>query len=32
MKKKNLTLSILAALLSTGMGQNLAHAGHDENL
>ena len=32
MKKRNLTLSILAALVSTGMGQNLAHAGHDENL
>ena len=32
MKKSNLTLSILAALVSTGMGQNLAHAGHDENL
>ena len=32
MKKRNLTLSILAALVSAGMGQNFAYAGHDENL
>ena len=32
MKKRQLTLAVTAALLSTGMGQSAVHAGHDENL
>ncbi len=32
MKKRHLTLAIIAGLLSTGGTQNLVHAGHDENL
>ena len=32
MKKRHLTLAVLAGLLSTGGGQTSVYAGHDENL